>query len=126
MRPSKLKKAVPPIGTLDSFDGANYYGVSKDAMPEWMALQKAQEENPHYPCLNNPYFYMDYDGAGVEVEKEDGVVYNRFLSEDDIEALCYGCPIIKQCYDFALANNERYGVWGGIDFGTIDNEDRLF
>ncbi len=124
MRPSKLKKATPPRGTLDSFDGANYYGVSKDSMPKWLALQKAQEENPYYPCLNNPYFYVDYDGSGVEVEKEDGVVYNRLLSEDDIEALCYGCPIIKQCYDFAVANDEKHGVWGGIDFGHKD--DALF
>jgi hypothetical protein len=124
MRPSKLKKIVPQRGTLDSFDGANYYGVSKDAMPEWRALQKAQEDNQYYPCLNNPYFYMDYDGAGVEVEEDGKVVYNRLLSDDDVEALCYGCPLIKQCYEFALANNESYGVWGGIDFGKKD--DALF
>jgi hypothetical protein len=124
MRPSKLKRAVPQRGTIDSFDGANYYGVSKEAIVEWRALQSAQEKNEYYPCLNNPYFYMDYDGAGVEVETEDGIVYNRLLSDDDIEALCYGCPIIKQCYDFAVANNERHGVWGGIDFGHRD--DALF
>jgi hypothetical protein len=124
MRPSKLKRSVPVRGTIDSFDGANYYGVSKDAMPEWRALQKAQEDNQYYPCLNNPYFYMDYDGAGVEVEEDGKVVYNRLLSDDDIEALCYGCPLIKQCYEFALANNESYGVWGGIDFGKKD--DALF
>ena len=120
-----MGKAIKPQrGTLDSFDGANYYGILKEAMPEWRALMKAQDENPYYPCLSNPYYYMDYDETGVDVELEDGTVYNRMLSEDDIEALCYGCPLLKQCFDFAVANEESRGVWGGIDFGRSD--DQLF
>lgn len=101
-------------GTLDSFDGANYYGIAKVAIPAWFRLQKAQDENQFYPCLNNPYFYADYDGRGFEDEEGNG--YTLPLSEDDAEALCYGCPLLKMCYDFAVANNEQYGVWGGIDF----------
>ena len=105
-------------GTIDSFDGATYYGVVKSAMPAWLTLQKAEEENPFYPCLDNAYFYADYDGRGFE--DEDGNGYTLPLSEDDAEAFCYGCPLLKQCYDFAVANNEKDGVWGGIDFGRDD------
>lgn len=118
------KPVKPQRGTLDSFDGANYYGVLKEAMPEWHALSKAQDKNQYYPCLNNPYYYMDYDQSGAEVDLDEEKVYNELLSEDDVEALCYGCPILKQCYDFAVANEESYGVWGGIDFGR--KEDQLF
>jgi WhiB family redox-sensing transcriptional regulator len=28
--------------------------------------------------------------------------------------ICRGCPIRLQCLEFALDNNERYGVWGGL------------
>jgi hypothetical protein len=28
--------------------------------------------------------------------------------------ICFGCPVRKQCADFALANNIHYGVFGGL------------
>lgn len=30
------------------------------------------------------------------------------------KALCGDCPIREQCLEFALANNEAYGIWGGL------------
>ena len=27
--------------------------------------------------------------------------------------ICEQCPVIEQCLQFALDNNERYGIWGG-------------
>ena len=41
--------------------------------------------------------------------------------EDSTEArkICHGtddgriCPLIDQCLEFALVNNERFGIWGG-------------
>jgi WhiB family redox-sensing transcriptional regulator len=38
------------------------------------------------------------------------------VSEDDAEeakAICFGCPVRGPCLEFALANRERDGVWGG-------------
>lgn len=29
---------------------------------------------------------------------------------------CHGCPLLLACQQHALANEERYGVWGGMDF----------
>ena len=110
------------LGTLDSFDSAGYFGVAKEAMPEWRALLKAQEENIHYPCLQNPYYYMDYTGWGLT--EDEGKYYNEPITEDVAEQLCHGCPLIKQCYDFAVANEETFGIWGGINFGL--EEDQLF
>lgn len=46
-------------------------------------------------------------------------------SEDDTDEMqeavyiCHGvfdgvqCPLLAQCLEFAMINNERYGVWGG-------------
>lgn len=38
------------------------------------------------------------------------------LSDDTAENICHGCPLLKQCYDFAVASNQEWGVWGGINF----------
>jgi WhiB family redox-sensing transcriptional regulator len=48
-------------------------------------------------------------------ESEDG-------EDDTLEAkkICKGtddgrpCPLLQQCLEFALTNNERYGIWGGM------------
>lgn len=28
--------------------------------------------------------------------------------------ICAACPVTQECLDFALENDERYGVWGGV------------
>lgn len=38
------------------------------------------------------------------------------VDEDRAEELCHGCPLLKQCYDFAVASKQEYGIWGGINF----------
>ncbi|HUD81709.1 MAG TPA: WhiB family transcriptional regulator [Patescibacteria group bacterium] len=32
---------------------------------------------------------------------------------DDARQVCSGCPVREQCLEYALAANEKYGVWGG-------------
>jgi WhiB family redox-sensing transcriptional regulator len=29
------------------------------------------------------------------------------------KAMCRRCPVLAECLELALANDERYGVWGG-------------
>lgn len=93
----------------------NNFGIQREALKAWVELCSAQDNNPSYPCSNNPFFYMDYDNW----DEEDSVA----LQQDDADALCFGCPIIKQCYEFAVANGEQHGVWGGVLFGV---DDKLF
>lgn len=35
-------------------------------------------------------------------------------------AICAECPVRDPCLEYALANNERHGVWGGV----LDEERR--
>lgn len=47
-------------------------------------------------------------------EEEDDVE----ASYEDAKAICLGinstpCPLLVQCLEFALVNNERHGCWGG-------------
>lgn len=30
--------------------------------------------------------------------------------------ICMKCPVMKDCFDYAMEANEEYGVWGGVDF----------
>lgn len=30
------------------------------------------------------------------------------------KAVCMACPVRRQCLAFALENDERFGVWGGL------------
>lgn len=34
---------------------------------------------------------------------------------NEARRVCARCPISGACLDFALANREPYGVWGGLD-----------
>jgi len=110
-------------GTLDFGTEYAAFGIKKEAMPAWRALLDAQDKEEYYPCAKNPYYYMDYDGWGIEREDRD-YWKKASLSIDDCESLCYGCPLLKQCYDFAVVNGEQYGVWGGVNFSEKD--DQLF
>lgn len=33
--------------------------------------------------------------------------------------VCSHCPVIANCYEYAKENNEKSGVWGGINFGGL-------
>jgi hypothetical protein len=39
---------------------------------------------------------------------------------DDAKDICLGtsdgkpCPLLSSCLEFAMDNNERYGIWGGM------------
>ena len=111
------------MGTVDSFE-PSYFGIQKKAVQPYIKLSQAQEEHRYWNCKDNPYYYMDYDGYGFEDEEGRGEY--QALTIDQAEELCAGCPLLKQCYDFAVANEEKHGIWGGIDFGAIQDEDKLF
>jgi hypothetical protein len=108
--------------TLDTYTPM-HVGILKEAIPAQRKLFQAMDEQinsgNYWPCHNNPYFYMDYDGYGFETEEGHGVI--RKITEDEAEMLCADCPLLKQCYDFAVANKEQEGIWGGIDFGADDS-----
>lgn len=32
----------------------------------------------------------------------------------EARAVCRRCPVATQCADYAIANRERFGMWGGL------------
>lgn len=54
-----------------------------------------------------------------------GSYYYFFPEESDTKAaqrrleriakqICATCPVLRECRDYALTNNEPHGVWGGL------------
>lgn len=35
-------------------------------------------------------------------------------STRDAKRICTGCEVKAQCLDYALKNDERFGIWGGL------------
>jgi WhiB family transcriptional regulator, redox-sensing transcriptional regulator len=35
-------------------------------------------------------------------------------STRDAKRVCSGCTVRAECLEFALANDERFGIWGGL------------
>jgi WhiB family redox-sensing transcriptional regulator len=35
-------------------------------------------------------------------------------STREAKRVCRSCPVAAECLEFALANDERFGVWGGL------------
>lgn len=35
-------------------------------------------------------------------------------STRDAKKVCAECPVAQQCLDYALDNDERFGIWGGM------------
>ena len=89
-------------------------GIRREAISAWVKLSEKQDEFESYPCKDNPYFYTDFSDQNEQI----------VILGEDAEQLCHGCPLIKECYEFAVANKEEYGIWGGINFGL--EEDKLW
>ena len=34
------------------------------------------------------------------------------------QAICAGCPVRRECHEFAEATSQVYGVWAGVDRGS--------
>ena len=41
-------------------------------------------------------------------------------AEDAAKAICRRCPLFFQCYAGALARDEQWGIWGGVNFTPAD------
>ncbi|EPH02421.1 hypothetical protein HMPREF1531_01727 [Propionibacterium sp. oral taxon 192 str. F0372] len=35
-------------------------------------------------------------------------------STREAKKVCQSCPVRSDCLDYALANDERFGIWGGL------------
>lgn len=56
----------------------------------WMRQAACRESNPD--------LFFPHRGENVRAAK----------------AVCAGCPVINECRDYSIVNDERVGIWGGL------------
>jgi hypothetical protein len=56
------------------------------------------------PCEKYPHLFYPEDFPDPE---------QRILAGKAAKALCHSCPIIEQCFEYALSTRQAYGIWGG-------------
>ena len=39
---------------------------------------------------------------------------SRLRDRREAARLCDGCPVVRECLEYAIATSQRYGVWGGM------------
>jgi len=60
------------------------------------------DEQGETPCMAYPdAFFIDRD----QDAREKYIIARK---------LCQSCPILLQCLEYAVSNDENYGVWGGM------------
>lgn len=81
--------------------------LSDDAIDKWEKLQIGIDKVDPL-CKDKPEAYADYTDS---------------ITEDQAEQMCHGCPLIKLCYDYAVAAEVNQGIWGGINFTEEEQYD---
>ncbi len=92
--------ARPKKDKIIFFELSESIPVLDKAEKLWYTLQDGLRETIT-PCTDNPHDYADH---------------SILMSADEAEEMCYGCPLLKNCYDFAVANEVNAGIWGGVHF----------
>jgi WhiB family redox-sensing transcriptional regulator len=53
------------------------------------------------------------DGLCAETDPE-AFFPEKGGSTRDAKRVCAGCPVRMECLEYALGNDERFGIWGGL------------
>jgi WhiB family redox-sensing transcriptional regulator len=57
---------------------------------------------------------LDWQDDGLCKESDPEAFFpEKGGSTKQAKAVCKRCPITEECLQYALENNERYGIWGG-------------
>ncbi|GAB3296870.1 WhiB family transcriptional regulator [Epidermidibacterium keratini] len=67
-----------------------FWGAGADDVPEWQENALCAQTDPEA-------FFPEKGGSTREAKK-----------------ICVGCEVKAECLEYALANDERFGIWGGL------------
>jgi hypothetical protein len=76
-------------GTFGAF-GAGTFGAEPLEEPDWQERALCAQTDPEA-------FFPEKGGSTREAKR-----------------ICSGCEVRAECLEYALANDERFGIWGGL------------
>ena len=79
----------------------------------------------HYCNMNNPENSRIIFGSREDLKWQEKAICQQtdpeaFFPEkggsnQEAKSICRKCPVRLECLEYALNNNEKFGVWGGLD-----------
>jgi WhiB family redox-sensing transcriptional regulator len=70
----------------------------------YISLLQSIHQEGGVPCERVPALFFPEDLDTTEL---------RAAATKAAKALCHSCPIINECFEFAVETDQRHGVWGG-------------
>ncbi len=98
------------MGQAEAPDGV-LWAIPPRAVSAWLALQVGLEEVGDVPCQNTN------DVSAWWPDRRD----LHSPATQKAVAACRSCPLRHPCADYAIAADERFGIWGA----TLPDERRL-
>lgn len=67
----------------------------------------------------------DEDKQSFFIEGGRGTSPRQLAAQRELAlCVCAECPVRLNCLNYALRNEERFGVWGGVDFSRLSGNER--
>jgi WhiB family transcriptional regulator, redox-sensing transcriptional regulator len=93
--------AVQPFGATEWYEDTAW-----DDEPAWNSTPAWEEPETTKEAWRLDALCAETDPEAFFPEKGG--------STRDAKRVCTGCPVRAQCLEFALENDERFGIWGGL------------
>ena len=74
-------------------------------------LPQPKFHEPEIPGIQDPDWQNRANCLGVD---PDLFFPERGASTREAKAVCRGCVVRGDCLEYALANGEKFGIWGGL------------
>lgn len=72
---------------------------------EWRSRGLCSRRSPKNIQLMDALFYAQHGERPSKAQAK---------RHDQAKAICAMCPVLEQCREHALKNDERFGIWGGL------------
>lgn len=91
---------------------AEFTCTSCDKARQWTRTARAKARMG-VPVVSRPRPEWHADGLCSQV---DGDLWfpEKGGSTRDAKRICLSCPVLVECRSYALAHEERFGIWGGL------------
>lgn len=89
-QPEPPRLSLIVTGTDDGFDGFSRGGHHMTEAEQWQERALCAQTDPEA-------FFPEKGGSTREAKR-----------------ICLGCEVRDECLEYALANDERFGIWGGL------------
>lgn len=85
-------------------------------LPDELRQERTVKGNVLFALLSGEALPEDpwQDEALCAQTDPDAFFPEQGMSSRDAKSVCAACPVRQECLEYALENDERFGVWGGL------------